>query len=95
MGNPDRPIFFLQDPTDYDDDNVSVDKLEGKEAIMGIVKRSFVLDVTDIHAAARQFEVIGKLLAAGLVLYKLQYPRRYSSLQDVRRAILDTLGATE
>ena len=90
-----KAIFFLEDPQLSHTDEIQIESLPGADAIMKLIKRSFLLDVVNVDSAARQFDVIGKLIATGPLFFSLQYPRKYSRLKDVRQAIMSTVLSLE
>jgi len=62
--------------------------MEGANALMLMITRSFLLDLKDMLAVANQFAAVGRVAAAFPTVYELDYPRDYSLLSQVRTAIL-------
>ena len=81
---PLRHVFFLgageaQTPT--------IEPLRPAEAVIEMVKHSFLLDVEARDMLARHFDDLTRL--AGLPIYfRLDYPRRYNGLAAVREAVI-------
>jgi hypothetical protein len=80
-------VFFLQDPVDCHGDEVQVIPMSGTEAIMGLIKHSFLLDAEDRQATRRRFMSLQAFLMARPMFYSLAYPRDYSRLDEVKRTI--------
>jgi len=90
-----KALFFLQSPESVDTDLPVIQLMSGSKAIVELIKLSFLLDVKSVDSAAGQFAAIGKLLRTRPLFYTLQYPREYSRLPEVRKAILDTISSLE
>jgi hypothetical protein len=57
------------------------------EALIELVKHSFLLDVQARLSLSDHFEQLSRLVA-GVPCYRLDYPRRFEALPAVRAAIL-------
>jgi hypothetical protein len=80
---PLRRVYFLDDGGG---EEIRIERVPAAEALIGLVKSSFVLDVEAHHILEAHFDTMARL--AGLPLfYTLSYPRRFDRLADVRQAI--------
>jgi hypothetical protein len=68
-------------------DETSMSPLGPTDGLQRLLKQSFVLDVRDKAALACQFEHITRLLSMP-IHYQLNYPRSYTHLAGLRRAIV-------
>lgn len=66
---------------------VSITEMKPAEALIGLVNHSFLLNIDDRAATARHFERVTDL-ARSLPIFRLDYPRRYDRLADVREAVI-------
>lgn len=62
------------------------------EAMVELVSYSFLLDIEEREALTRHFSQLSRLVSA-VKVFRLDYPRDYASLPDVRQAILDHAAA--
>lgn len=91
-----RPVAaaFLLDPPDGPPEggDVSVSRLLPADACMLFIRDSFQLDVTDRMRQARQFD---QAATAGvrIPVHAVTYPRAYTALPQVCRAVLQAAGA--
>ncbi len=67
-------------------DAVSLEQLNGQEALVEWVRHAFVLDVDDRAGLAAHFAGVGQLVEA-VPCWRLDYPRRFEALDRVRHAI--------
>jgi hypothetical protein len=80
---PLKRLFFLGDGTAT---RATIAPMRPAEALVRLVRNSFLLDLSEQHALASHFEEISRI--ANLpVHYHLDYPRRYDELSRVRDAI--------
>ena len=86
---PLRHVFFLGEGRP---EGVEITKLSAREAFVDLLKHSFVLDVEDREAMAVHFEKLGRLALLPL-FSRLDYPRRFEALEEVRGAILRHSGS--
>ena len=84
-------IFLLEASSGGETQNVDIRPARGMDALMKVVAQSFVLDVTDKPAMARQFQAAGELLNGNLSCYEIRYPRDHARLGEVRDAIVQEL----
>lgn len=79
-----RRVYFLGDgsaPT------LAIEAMSSAEALIALVKNSFLLDIEERRLLAWHFEEMARL-AALPVYFHLDYPRRYADLTTVRDAII-------
>lgn len=79
-----RRVYFLgegipQAPT--------FERMSPSEALIELVKHSFLLDIEQRGTLAAHFDGLSSL-AGPLIFYRLDYPRRFEDLPQVRRAIV-------
>lgn len=67
---------------------VSIAPLEAAQALVEWVRNAFILDPDARPALAAHFDRVARL-ANSLACYRLDYPRRFDHLEQVRRAVLD------
>jgi hypothetical protein len=72
-GDPDEPQFHALNPA---------------EALLHLVRNSFLLDVTERETLAAHFDELCALTEMR-IWYRLDYPRRFNDLPRVRQAILE------
>ena len=80
-----RRMYFLGDGSA---DTVKLERLDPKEVLIELVKASFLLSVDDRARLATHFDALAKL-SRRPIHYRLDYPRRFDLLPDVRRSILE------
>ncbi len=81
---PLRCAYFLGDGSAR---GIEFRRLTGAEALMEWVRLSFLLDVEEKPGLASHFEGLARLVRQ-TVHFRLDYPRRYDVLNDVRDAVL-------
>ena len=86
---PLRRVYFLGDATSP---RVSIEQVSRSDALIELVKHSFLLDIQARELIAAHFDRLSRLVAPG-IYFKLDYPRTYESLPDVRRAVLEHVSA--
>lgn len=84
-------MFLLNDPANQAGDEIRIEPISGAQAIMDIVKCSFMLDVGSKQFAGSQFKTIQAILDLQPNLYLLSFPRRYEYLPEVRQRILSVV----
>jgi len=82
---PLRRMFFLGDGSAG---TVKLERLDAKEVLIELVKASFLLNIDDRATLASHFDAVAKL-SRRPIHYRLDYPRRFDLLPDVRRSILE------
>ena len=84
-----QAIFLLNDPMeDTGLSSIKIEALKGIEKIMPTIRHTFLLDVKDIAAVTKQFDIASHLSQTKLAIYSLSYPRQYNQLAELRAAIL-------
>ena len=81
---PLRRVFFLGGG---DSLAPTIESLRPAEALIELVKHSFLLDIEARDMLARHFDDLTRL-AALPIYFRLDYPRRYNALAAVREAII-------
>ncbi|HEV8240359.1 MAG TPA: hypothetical protein VGS57_13400 [Thermoanaerobaculia bacterium] len=95
VARPLRHLCFLQPaPEPADSGEVTIDPLPPREAMMSLVRASFLLEIRSPHVLARQFDAIGRLVDA-VPSAALRYPRVHAALADVHDAIRTRLLVDE
>lgn len=84
---PLRRAFFLGEG---DADNIVITPMTAAEAAVEWVKHSFLADIGDKHRLSMHFAEIARLAAQG-ISYRLDYPRKYDTLDDISAAIAASL----
>lgn len=79
-----RRVYFLGSG---ERECVNFDALSGRDAVIELVKHAFLLDVEDKELLKRQFEELSLLVRASS-FYRLDYPRRFNDLGELRELIL-------
>ncbi len=82
---PLRYVYFLGEGFV---DSVSIKPLNPAQALIEWVKNSFVLDIEEQSRLASHFKQVVSL-ANMSINYRLDYPRRYEALAEVRSAIIE------
>lgn len=68
-------------------ENISIEPVSGRDAMMGLVRNCFLLDVEERDMLTHHFGQLSELVQT-LRFFRLDFPRRYASLPEVRRAII-------
>ena len=86
-----RALFILESPSHQPrGGRVSVQPIEGADALMELLQHGFMLDPGDRETIEGQFLATGDLVEA-LPLFRLSYPRDFTMLQRVRESIAAAL----
>lgn len=67
--------------------NIEIEELTPAEALIGLVGHSFLLNIDDRSVMARHFERLSRMVES-LPVFRLDYPRRYEQLPQVRAAVI-------
>lgn len=86
-----RPIHRLYFLGNDKVENISIKPITGKGVLMGLVQNSFLLDIEEQEMLASHFKQLS-ILANTPIFYRLNYPRLYEALPEVREAILGNCG---
>ena len=87
-----RRMYFLA-PSEEDEQiaNVKISPLSSRDAVIELVKYTYLIDVTDRLRVRREFERLSRVARQPL-FYRLSFPRDFSRLAEVRGAILTHMG---
>jgi hypothetical protein len=87
-----RRMYFLA-PIEEDGQiaNVRLTPLSSRDVVVELVKYTYLIDVTDRVRLRREFERLSRVATQPL-FYRLSFPRDFSRLAEVRRAILTDVG---
>ena len=86
-----RCVYFLGTGTAPEP---QFERLPAGEALIELVKHSFLLDIEERKLLATHFDELSRLASRPLY-YRLDYPRRFEDLAQVRMAIVEHVRATE
>lgn len=67
---------------------LTFERLKPSEALIELVKHSFLLDIEERDMLAAQFDEFSRLVSQP-ICYRLDYPRRYEDLAFIRQAIVE------
>ena len=84
MPRPLRRVYFLGDGSAA---AVTFQRMKPAAALIELVKHSFLLDIEARELLAAHFDELSDL-ASLPIYYRLDYPRRYEGLAEVRQAII-------
>jgi hypothetical protein len=82
---PLRRVYFLGDGSAS---AITFHRIKPAEALIELVKHSFLLDIEERAMLAAHFDELSGL-ASLPIYYRLDYPRRYEDLAKVRQAIIE------
>jgi len=80
-----RRLYFLSSPNECE--GLSVKPLSPREAMLELVKYSYLMDVTNRPRLQQGFERLAKF-ALNPIFFRLAFPHDYSQLTSVRQAVL-------
>ena len=89
---PLRRIFFLAPPDEIEDNSVSIARLSPRNAFMELVKFMYLIDITDRQRLRQEFERLSRVAALPL-FYRLTFPRDFSLLAGVHKAVLENVNS--
>ena len=88
-------VYFLAEPPEVQVNGeaspVEIQPLAAREALLGLIRYAYLLDITDRETLRDKFDGCGRLAAMPL-FYRLRFQREFSLLPQVRAAILDHLS---
>ena len=84
QARPLRRIYFLGPGTAP---QLTFERVKPSEALIELVKHSFLLDIEERDMLAAQFDKFSNLVSQP-ICYRLDYPRRYADLALIRQAIV-------
>lgn len=79
-----RGVYFLGEGIA---DSVTIDPVSGRDAMIELVRHSFLLDVEEKTILTHHFSRLTELVARPM-FFRLDYPRDYEKLPAVREAVL-------
>ena len=91
VARPLRCVYFLGDGGVAD---ISIHPASGRDAMIELVRHSFLLDIEEREMLAHHFGQLTEL-ARGPMFARLDFPRRYEMLPRVRDAVIRHLGRTD
>lgn len=81
---PLRAVYFLGEGHA---DTVSIDPISGRDAMIELVKHSFLLDIEAREMLTHHFGQLVELVKTPM-FFRLDYPRQYEMLPEVREAVI-------
>lgn len=83
-----QALFLLGEPREAPADGaVSIAPAGGQDALMSLLRAAFNLNPSDKNAMRRMFQRLARMLAEGLPVYHLNFPREHSVLPQVLQAL--------
>lgn len=92
---PVSAIFLLSDSDEDSPDTISIEKIQGADELMSIIRQTFLLDVTDKKLLKKQFNNASETVITLTAIFKLSYPRNHAMLAEVRKAIKKVMTETD
>lgn len=86
---PLRHVYFL---ANGESSQVAIEPMTASEALIELVKHSFILDIQASDFIAAHFDRLSRLVGRR-IYFRLDYPRDFNALPEVRRAILTHCGS--
>jgi hypothetical protein len=80
-----KHVYFLGDGSSH---NIVIERLTPAQALIGLVKNSFLLETEEHAALTAHFEQLSNM-SETLFFYQLDYPRRFEYLPQLRTAIVE------
>jgi hypothetical protein len=84
VARPLRCVYFLGEG---DTDTVSIEPVSGRDAMIDLVRHSFLLDIEAREMLMHHFGQLTEL-AKNPMFFRLDYPRQYEMLPQVRNAVI-------
>lgn len=82
------PLKFLYFLGEGNTDSVCISHISGHDALIEMVRHSFLLDVEAREMLSRHFNDLSAL-ARKPIFFKLDFPRQYDSLSEVRKTVVN------
>lgn len=82
---PLRRVYFLGDGSAT---RLTFQRISPSEALIGLVKNTFLLDIDEQQTLAAHFDQLSRMVSLP-IYYQLDYPRRYDDLPSIRQAIVE------
>lgn len=89
-----RPLCRVYFLGDGNTDRVEIVPVGGRDAMIELVRHSFLLDVEEREMLTRHFEQLSALVELP-IFFRLDYPRRYAVLPNARDAVIGHVTARE
>lgn len=86
---PLRAMFVLYDPANEESRDIIIRPLHGVDAIMALVRRTFMLDPHEMGPVQKIFKCAGDVVRTAAPLSWLGYPRVHEELARVKTAVLE------
>jgi hypothetical protein len=86
--NEARPLRRIYSLGEGDAGTLEFTPLGPGEALIELVRHSFLMDIEEPDMLARHFDRLARLVNR-TCFYRLDYPRRYEALAQVRQAIIE------
>ena len=78
-------VYFLGDGSA---ERLTIQRMRPSEAIIGLVRNSFLLDIEAQEMLSSHFDLLAEMVALP-IYYHLDYPRSFDALPDIRQGILE------
>lgn len=82
---PLRRVYFLGDGSAA---QISFKRMSPSEALIGLVKNTFLLDIDEQQTLATHFDQLSKMVSLP-IYFHLDYPRRFNDLPSIRQTIVE------
>lgn len=82
---PLRRVYFLGDGSAA---QITFSRMSPSEALIGLVKNTFLLDIDEQQTLAAHFDQLSKMVSLP-IYFHLDYPRRFDELPSIRQAIVE------
>jgi hypothetical protein len=80
-----RRVYFLGDGSA---EELTIQRMRPSEAMIGLVRNSFLLDIEAHEMLSSHFDLLAKMVALP-IYYHLDYPRAFAALPSIRQGILE------
>jgi len=78
-------VYFLGDGSA---EELTIQRMRPSEAMIGLVRNSFLLDIEAHEMLSSHFDLLAKMVALP-IYYQLDYPRSFAALPSIRQGILE------
>ena len=78
-------VYFLGDGSA---EELTIQRMRPSEAMIGLVKNSFLLDIEAQEMLSSHFDLLAEMVALP-IYYHLDYPRAFAALPEIRQGILE------
>jgi len=80
-----RRVYFLGDGSA---EGLTIQRMRPSEAMIGLVRNSFLLDIEAQEMLSAHFDVLAEMVELP-IYFHLDYPRAFAALPDIRQGILE------